>query len=127
MTNTEAQQQEIRNALTTLTCAYLLGENGLPTHRFGFMCELLAAVGEDELPRLARAHKLNYTTFLDTLYWKAVARQVKKLAGDKCVKCHSINSLRVHHLNYNHRWKEHLHLDSLECLCGMCHHQQHQR
>lgn len=67
------------------------------------------------------AKGLSYTEFLQTKYWSNTRRKILKRDGYRCVCCKSINQLQVHHLNYKHLGKEHMHLDDLTTVCRECH------
>jgi 5-methylcytosine-specific restriction endonuclease McrA len=62
-----------------------------------------------------------YAEYLKTDYWKAVAEEVKRLAGYRCQVCNSPNFLAAHHRTYANRGKEMDNLGDLTCLCGSCH------
>lgn len=66
-----------------------------------------------------------YADFLETPYWKAIAKYVKDRDGNRCVKCGSDRRLHVHHLNYQHHGDELHHLEDLICVCRNCHKEIH--
>lgn len=53
-------------------------------------------------------------------YWKLVKEAVLTSKGFKCCRCNGVASL-VHHLNYNHIGKDHLHPETLAAVCRACH------
>ena len=63
----------------------------------------------------------NYTDYLQTDYWKAVANAVKERADYKCQICNSPHDLTAHHRTYENRGHELSHLADLICLCRRCH------
>lgn len=69
---------------------------------------------------------MEYSEYLQTDYWKAVADAVKKRDGYRCVICNSRDSLVAHHRSYAHRGNELDHLDDLSCMCRPCHENFHQ-
>jgi hypothetical protein len=64
---------------------------------------------------------MNYQSYLETDYWKAVAGAVKAKAKFRCQVCNSPHDLNAHHRSYDHRGDELNHLDDLICLCRRCH------
>lgn len=62
-----------------------------------------------------------YRDFLRTDYWQAVAAQVKKRDGYRCVVCNSPEQIEAHHRTYRNHGEEHLHLEDLTTLCRKCH------
>lgn len=70
---------------------------------------------------------LPYQDFLQTSYWKAVSRHIKKLAGFSCQICCSTEKLSTHHRSYRHHGWEHseVGLADLVCLCDSCHKTHH--
>ena len=82
--------------------------------------------GVDEAEVAHTIRKMSYRDFLQTSYWKAVSRRVKRQAGGKCEICGGGDQLKAHHVSYaNHGW-EHRHLEDLICLCKKCHEKRHQ-
>lgn len=69
--------------------------------------------------------EMNYYTFLNTIYWKVVAKKVKERAGYRCQLCNSSENLNVHHRSYRNHGYEVLHLEDLICLCHECHEKHH--
>jgi len=71
---------------------------------------------------------LTYPDFLQTVYWKSIAKHVKHKADYKCSLCaRSRCTLNVHHRDYNFRGIEILHLKELICLCEYCHNKFHEK
>ena len=62
---------------------------------------------------------IEYKTYLQTLYWKAVSKYVR--SKFKECKCGSVENLHVHHNTYMYIGIEHLHINCLEVLCESCH------
>lgn len=69
--------------------------------------------------------KLEYQKFLNTDYWKEVARKVKEAADWRCQICNSREQLEAHHRTYEHHGNELEHLGDLICLCRKCHQRFH--
>lgn len=68
-----------------------------------------------------QSSKERYADYLQTDYWKAVEREVKRRADYRCQICNSQHDLQAHHRTYEHRGKELDHLGDLTCLCRRCH------
>ena len=64
---------------------------------------------------------MKYTEYLQSSYWKQVARAVKARAGNRCQVCNSRKELCAHHRTYENKGNEMNHLDDLTCLCLRCH------
>ena len=73
------------------------------------------------IPHFTSPKYMPYWEFLQTSYWHGVGDLIYKRDNNKCVDCGSKKSLVVHHKNYTHHYKEHLHLENLETLCTNCH------
>jgi 5-methylcytosine-specific restriction endonuclease McrA len=59
--------------------------------------------------------------------WKAMAKEVRIRAGQRCERCGERNKiLEVHHKVYTHVGTER-EIDDLEALCPNCHHAEHGR
>lgn len=82
------------------------------------------SAGRDRICKHIRAMK--YNDFLDTPYWKAIARYVKYRSGYKCRLCGSTENLNVHHRNYEFHGQELQKWDTeLICICKRCHEKHH--
>lgn len=68
---------------------------------------------------------MDYSDFLQTPYWKAIAEKVRQRAGFKCQMCNSNEGLHVHHRTYEHHGDEIHHMEDLICLCHSCHEKYH--
>lgn len=69
--------------------------------------------------------KMPYQEFLDSQFWSYI-RVIKRVqSGYRCERCNSDHFLHVHHLTYEHRGIEHLHLNDLMVLCEACHRKEH--
>lgn len=66
-----------------------------------------------------------YQDFLQTPYWKSIARYIKQRDGNRCRLCGSEQWLLVHHTSYLHHGDELHHLEDLQTVCGHCHQQIH--
>lgn len=65
---------------------------------------------------------MDYSSFLQTTYWKVISRKKKKDSKNKCQVCNSKDKLNVHHSTYEHHGEEHKYIDTdLICLCEKCH------
>lgn len=70
---------------------------------------------------------MTYQDFLDTPYWKTIARHVRKRAKYKCQLCSSSSELHVHHKTYeNHGYELQRCETDLICLCADCHEKFHE-
>lgn len=70
--------------------------------------------------------EMDYREFLDTPYWKAIARYVKYRAKYKCMLCGKSGILNVHHRNYEcHGYELQRWSSELICLCDECHRKHH--
>lgn len=72
----------------------------------------------EELKRNLRA--IRYEKFLLTRYWNEVRTAVLEINHYRCRECPSTAS-QVHHPHYDFHGEEHLHLNELVPLCGVCH------
>jgi hypothetical protein len=82
------------------------------------------SVERDKICKHIRA--MNYNDFLDTPYWKAIARYVKYRSGYKCRLCGSKENLNVHHRSYEFHGQELQKWDTeLICICKRCHEKHH--
>lgn len=72
-----------------------------------------------------RLMKLQYTDFLKTYYWRAIAMYLKHKNGDHCTYCNAEAGLQVHHKTYDHHGIELFYMDELEVLCDNCHKAKH--
>lgn len=68
-----------------------------------------------------------YDIFLQSNYWKEVAKAVKREAGYKCEICGDTKRLEVHHTTYEHKGEEYLYPEDLQCLCHKCHSEVHKK
>ena len=65
--------------------------------------------------------RMPYREFLGTEYWRVASTYVKrKIRACRCGEGR-MSRLQVHHLSYEHRGAEHLHLEDLQVLCDPCH------
>ena len=81
------------------------------------------AVNRDVIIEYIR--NMDYYDFLETPYWKAIARRVKYKAGYKCQLCNSGENLITHHRTYEHHGDEINHMADLICICKNCHEKYH--
>jgi len=70
---------------------------------------------------------LPYKKFLKTLYWRIISAKVRQDNNSVCEKCGSPIKLNIHHTTYNIHGQEHLNLDKLQCLCEICHTNEHNK
>lgn len=76
----------------------------------------------------AHIKAMDYHDFLDTPYWKAIARYVKHKAGYKCMMCGGTGKLNVHHRDYKcHGYELQQCGSELICLCNNCHKWHHNK
>lgn len=76
-------------------------------------------------PSKEELRAMPYADFLETAYWKQIARAVKERDGRRCVVCNSSKQLAAHHRTYAHHGEEHLFLGDLTTLCEACHTRHH--
>ena len=69
---------------------------------------------------VAMSKSMENAAFEKTIYWGIVSGW-KVLLQDRCESCSIPSRLIVHHLSYEHRGEEHLHLEDLKVLCRDCH------
>lgn len=102
---------------------YLNPKNAWTVPQSQWFRELLISLHGTRSEEVALAiRSLAYHDFLATPYWKAVARQIRYLAGFSCSLCPEKNKpLVVHHRTYERHGYEHLNLSDLICLCDPCH------
>lgn len=62
-----------------------------------------------------------YDDFLRSEYWQRVRLAKFEQAGRECHRCGATTNLHVHHLTYEHNWRELDYLDDLRVLCFTCH------
>ncbi len=67
-----------------------------------------------------------YAIYLDTHRWRATAKFVKHRDGERCRGCKATLKLQVHHLTYEHIYREIFHDHDLITLCESCHKKQHE-
>lgn len=66
-----------------------------------------------------------YALFLDSDFWRQLASQARKAAGNKCQRCGVTGViLQAHHKFYRENWFD-TQLSDLECLCRDCHRKEH--
>ena len=88
---------------------------------FQQMCESLSREGVAEQQSIAEyLRELPYGEFLKTFYWRTIRREVLRLRRFKCVVCRG-RAVQLHHIRYDNRGREHLHLGDLRALCESCH------
>lgn len=71
--------------------------------------------------------QMDYSDFLRTPYWKAIALYVKERDGKRCSICGATKTLQVHHLTYNNHGDELHHIEDLICVCEKCHEKLHSK
>jgi len=70
--------------------------------------------------------QMEYSLFLQTPYWKAIAQEVRIRAKFKCKQCENSENLAVHHTTYENHGNEHnVGFFDLICLCDKCHKKAH--
>ena len=107
----EATQNIIQN--------YLIGNEQI---LFNDLQYLLRDADEDKIATYIKS--MNYKDFLQTPYWKAIAKYRKYRADNKCCICGSKQNLNVHHNTYEHHGYEHQYsyiMSDLTVLCNECH------
>lgn len=80
----------------------------------------MPAVAREELYRRLKA--LPYEKFLKSWYWEACRSEELSLAGYRCRFCGAQGKkLEVHHKTYEHRGRDHEHIETLRAICSDCH------
>lgn len=92
--------------------------------RVGFYLKGRRCLDVDKVAKVITS--MPYQEFLQTPYWKGVARVVKLQNSYGCQKCGMGGLLNVHHITYKHHGLEIYHLEDLECLCSECHKRLHE-
>lgn len=92
---------------------------------FSQLKALWYAIDENTMNYIVNTMEGGYSAFLNTIYWKTVAEEVKRRAGYRCQLCNSEDDLNVHHRCYEHKGTEILHMGDLICLCHKCHEHHH--
>jgi hypothetical protein len=64
---------------------------------------------------------MTYRDFLASDYWKCIRALALERDGHECRNCKAKERLHVHHRTYEHRGREHEHLDDVTTLCEACH------
>ena len=62
---------------------------------------------------------MKYKDYLKTEHWKAISKQAKENADNRCQLCNSGGELHTHHRTYDRVGKEKI--SDLICLCANCH------
>lgn len=62
-----------------------------------------------------------YERYIKSGKWKRIKERVKARDGQRCKFCNSTENLEVHHLTYEHLYKEEDYLYDLVTLCKKCH------
>lgn len=68
---------------------------------------------------------MDYSDFLDTPYWTAIAERIKIRAKNRCQICNSDKNLNAHHRSYENHGDEIHHMEDLVCICSDCHSKYH--
>lgn len=70
-----------------------------------------------------KIRSMKYKDFLNTPYWKLIAKKVKLHADERCVVCNSTKNLQAHHRAYEkiHGYELHKWESELTCICDKCH------
>lgn len=76
-------------------------------------------------PSKEELRAMPYSAFLETDYWRQIAKKIKERDGKRCVVCNSSKDLAAHHRTYQHHGEEHLFLGDLTTLCEKCHTRHH--
>lgn len=69
----------------------------------------------------------SYKDYLLTPLWRIISSKVKWNAHNRCERCNSENNLEVHHLSYEFKGVEFLAMETLICLCSVCHDKEHDK
>ena len=97
--------------------------NGFPDWKERYQCwHYLLLFDQGEAEHLAA---LPYEEFLESDYWHALRRYIKRSHNYCCSSCGAKGILEVHHDVYDFRGQELLFSNSLACLCSICHRKAH--
>ncbi len=66
-------------------------------------------------------HYPQYLRYIKSNKWASIKKRVLARDHQKCVKCGTNKDLEVHHLTYEHLYKEENYLYELITLCKKCH------
>ena len=81
----------------------------------------------DEKEVAEAINNMTYQEFLDTPYWRTIARHVRKKARYRCQLCNGNGQLHIHHRTYeNHGYELQRCEIDLICLCADCHEKFHE-
>lgn len=85
------------------------------------MTDILARLAQIVLPRRIWYRRV----YLQTEHWKRTAAEARIRADQRCQRCSAAGRLDVHHVVYDHLWREYP-VDLL-VLCRTCHQRIHRR
>ena len=104
---------------------YILGDDVI---YFSHLSSLCQSADEERIASVIRS--MRYKDFLQSPYWKAIARYAKNYVSSKCSLCGSQERLSVHHRNYENHGYEHrkeVVMKDLIVLCDDCHKKFHNK
>jgi hypothetical protein len=70
-------------------------------------------------------NKEEYRQYLSSNEWRGKRERVLRRDKNRCIKCHSVENLQIHHLTYERVGKEFL--CDLITLCRKCHERVHEK
>ena len=68
-----------------------------------------------------KSHYPQYERYIKSSKWRNIRQRVMARDGQRCKMCNSTENLQVHHLTYEHLYKEENYLYDLVTLCKKCH------
>lgn len=116
-------KQQKENFTQDIIQNYLLGNRQIS---FSELRSIINKSYDDQIA--AYIQTMNYKDFLNSSYWKAIAKYRKYKADNKCCMCGSKEKLNVHHNTYKHHGYEHIYsfmMSDLTVLCNKCHEKFH--
>lgn len=123
----EELAEEKRLRTEEFITAYLSTESRwiIPAHKwFRALEEAIFWIDQEEVER--KIKDMDYSEFLKTPYWKAVAHHVRYRAKFRCQICNNDGDLHVHHRNYSIHGSEHRNIHEMTCVCRDCHQLHHE-
>jgi hypothetical protein len=87
----------------------------------------LARLPYYSIRELEHLKEMPYEAYLRTEHWQLVRREMARKHHGRCQMCGTRGKpINIHHLTYEHRGQEFLHLEDLAALCEDCHRHEHE-
>ncbi len=131
-TKKKAELEDMPDQIIQLTeefIEYFLDPTPDPGERVSFESIWHEYTLVDKAQVVCAAKKLEYSEFLQTIYWKVIADHVRREHGYLCAVCPSEDRLEVHHRRgyHNHGREIEVWKDELIPLCKSCHAKYHNK